>query len=211
MIPATSTVRSPSCSRRSRSRPPPAQPFVDESDTYVDIAGDHAKGADVLTRGLAVAVMPGDVNFMYYRLAYSLWQTNNREAALACYAFMLGMGFHAQYEEAAEVEVRELMQEMGVDSLPDMDAVTHTLNKHGIPVAPLTSQTELLAKGGDQTRSTPLPARRRRGGVGAWRVEQRRPTGCTAPELAFRCARRGCRARLRASRQLIPNLRPFPA
>ena len=35
---------------------------------------------------------------------------------------------------------------MGVDSLPDMDAVTHTLNKHGIPVAPLTSQTELLAK-----------------------------------------------------------------
>ena len=126
--------------------PTTAQPFVDESITYVDIAGDHAKGADVLTRGLAVAVMPGDVNFMYYRLAYSLWQTNNREAALACYAFMLGMGFHAQYEEAAEVEVRELMQEMGVDSLPDMDAVTHTLNKHGIPVAPLTSQTELLAK-----------------------------------------------------------------
>ena len=126
--------------------PTTAQPFVDESITYVDIAGDHAKGADVLTRGLAVAVMPGDVNFMYYRLAYSLWQTNNREAALACYAFRLGMGFHAQYEEAAEVEVRELMQEMGVDSLPDMDAVTHTLNKHGIPVAPLTSQTELLAK-----------------------------------------------------------------
>ncbi|KFI58966.1 putative tetratricopeptide repeat-containing domain protein [Bifidobacterium cuniculi] len=107
---------------------------------------DYAKAADALIKGLDIAMMPFDVTFMYYRLAYALWQMKDLEAALACYAMVLALP-ECHLTEMARQEAHELIDEMAPGrQLPEVDEAQHILRAHGIPFAPSKANQDLLAK-----------------------------------------------------------------
>lgn len=128
-----------------RLAPTTARGAIELSLDYTDVGEDYAGSADALIRGLKTALMPIDVGFMYYRLAFALWRTNNHKAALACYAMVLSMP-EGPFHDKSRDESNQLRAEMGEEELPDRDRAEQTLRAAGIPVAPPLTLLEQLAK-----------------------------------------------------------------
>ncbi|KFI58965.1 putative tetratricopeptide repeat-containing domain protein [Bifidobacterium cuniculi] len=125
--------------------PTTVQPFVEQSMDAVEVGDDYAKSVDVLMRALELAVMPMDVNFAYYRLAYALWQMKSHEAALACYAMTLSMP-ETSFTPSARHEVEELLGQMDAKEVPDRERAEQMLRAAGIPVAPSRAVLDTVAK-----------------------------------------------------------------
>lgn len=123
-----------------------AQPFIDLSMTYAEIDEDYEKAADALTRALAVAVMPVDIAFIYYRLAYALWQTGSLREALACYVKVLDYP-SMSFCENARTEIRDLKASAdGLEEPQSLEEAAQILRAAGIPVAPVHSAVTVLTK-----------------------------------------------------------------
>lgn len=133
---------------------------------YIELAVSHAEhdqyaqAAMVLLRGLKMAVLPADCDYMYYRLAYALWQTGQLDQALACYG-MISRERNPRLAATIDEEERGLLSDIaerdaergdGKSSkdtpyarMNPSDAAT-VLKASGIPVAPVDGVTEALAK-----------------------------------------------------------------
>lgn len=126
--------------------PTTAQAYIDMSMTYAQIDEDYDEAADMLIRALRTAVMPADIAFCYYRLAYAMWQQESYDIALACYTKALecpGTPFYA----AAQSEMNELVSAIGRESyVTTSNAADGVLEAAGIPVAPVPAVVNLIAR-----------------------------------------------------------------
>lgn len=120
--------------------------------SYVELAVRHAEqdqyaqAADVLVRGLRVATLEQDYVYMYYRLAYALWQTGRHNQSVACYTLVTDCANEALADTARE-ELGELRRQTD-DARPPMARAEaeQVLRAAGIPVAPTEAATETLAR-----------------------------------------------------------------
>lgn len=121
----------------------PSSPAAYQELTTALVANDDYAGVvEAEKQALRLAVAPDEIAYIYYRLAYAFWRTDQRDLALACY---LRVPPFAGVGDMAEAEKAELMAEMGLESADDFerDAV---LRAGGVPLAPTTEATELLAE-----------------------------------------------------------------
>lgn len=130
--------------------------YISLSLDYTEVSSDYAQSAQALKHALQFAVMPIDVGFIYYRLAYALWQIGETHAALACYAMVLAMPegpFHANTRE----EVGTLLSEIGSEHIPDRAEAVTILNTQGIAVAPSNAVLDVLAQAAVQLVDAGIP------------------------------------------------------
>ncbi|PLS26816.1 hypothetical protein CGZ88_1301 [Bifidobacterium anseris] len=120
-----------------------ASAYFEEAVVHAD-ADDYEAAARVLKFALTIAVARDDVDFVYYRLAYALWNTGDRESAAACYAMRTLDS--ASYAPSARREVVQLLAQLGWDKLPDHDQAVARLREVGIPVAPQARALDVLAE-----------------------------------------------------------------
>lgn len=125
-----------------RMAPTCASAYCEEAVVHAD-NDDYAAAARVLKFALTTAVVRDDVDFLYYRLAYALWQTGDRESAAACYALRTVRS--ASYEPSARREAAELCAELGWDGLPDRETAEARLREIGVPIAPQARALDVLA------------------------------------------------------------------
>lgn len=110
---------------------------------------EYEQAIPYLEQALRLATNAPIVGFLYYRLAYALWQTERRETALACYVLSSFNGF-ARPEVIAQ-EVNELLSEMvtlsggGHLAMPSADQARDIIHRDGIVVAPTQQVREQLA------------------------------------------------------------------
>ena len=119
---------------------------------YVEVAVCHAEreqyaqAVETLARGLQVALMPGDISYMYYRLAYPLWRIGRTNEAVACYT-MAARDPNSALTETARDELAELRRQTG-DMRPPMAVgeAEQVLRAAAIPVAPTERTLDVLAQ-----------------------------------------------------------------
>ncbi|PAU69664.1 hypothetical protein B1400_0636 [Bifidobacterium italicum] len=126
-----------------RIAPTCASAYFEEAVVHADNE-DYEAAARVLKFALTIAVARDDVDFVYYRLAYALWNTGDRESAAACYAMRTLDS--ASYAPSARREVAQLLAQLGWDKLPDHDDAVARLREVGIPVAPQARALDVLAE-----------------------------------------------------------------
>lgn len=95
--------------------------------------GMYDEVVEVAKHGLRAACDREAAGYLYYRLAFALWNRGEKSGALACYS-MVPSG--DQVSAVAREEMRELMNEMGRTEPMGRAEVTGTLRACGIPVAP---------------------------------------------------------------------------
>ncbi|KFI58212.1 tetratricopeptide repeat protein [Bifidobacterium choerinum] len=126
-----------------RIAPTCASAYFEEAVVHAD--NEHYEdAARVLKFALTIAVARDDVDFVYYRLAYALWNNGDRESAAACYAMRTLDS--ASYAPSARREVAQLLAQLGWDELPDHDRAVARLREVGIPVAPQARALDVLAE-----------------------------------------------------------------
>ncbi len=126
--------------------PTTAQSYIDLSMTYAELDEDFDEASDMLIHALRVAVMPMDIAFCYYRLAYAMWQLGSLDVALACYVKATENQQSAFYENA-RAEMQELMSIMDEDTqIPTTPQAHATLRAAGIPVAPSDNVVNIVAQ-----------------------------------------------------------------
>ncbi|MDE5641190.1 MAG: hypothetical protein K2I40_05725, partial [Bifidobacterium castoris] len=126
-----------------RIAPTCASAYFEEAVVHAD-SEDYEAAARVLKSALTIAVDRDDVDFVYYRLAYALWNTGDRESAAACYAMRTLDS--ASYAPSARREVAQLLAQLGWDKLPDHDQAVARLREVDIPVAPQVRALDVLAE-----------------------------------------------------------------
>ncbi len=109
---------------------------------YAD-AERYREAADLLEKALRFTASSDEATYLYYRLAFALWMDGQRELGLACYVLALP---DSRMGEQAKVEMRSLMEEMGVREAPDRAQASATLRAAGIPVAPSDELLDLAAR-----------------------------------------------------------------
>ncbi len=97
---------------------------------------------EVCRHGLRIAYDRESISYLYYRLAFALWRQGDRESALACYRLMPPQG---EMADAAAVETRALMAEMGLTEEPSLASASALARRAGIPVAPTPAVSERIA------------------------------------------------------------------
>ena len=101
------------------------------------------KAIEPLVIALHLEGTRGNASYIYYRLAFALWQTGRLEEGLACY-LRVHPGNQQVYRKA-QSELAELLEEMEMTSTEGFDADA-VLRAGGIPLAPTNEIRDLLAK-----------------------------------------------------------------
>ncbi len=90
------------------------------------------EAAAELKRGLALAALPTEIDYLMYRLAWAMWQAGRRDAALATYQMVDENG---RFARAAHSEMTQLMEQMGSERL-SREMRDDALGAAGVPAAP---------------------------------------------------------------------------
>lgn len=125
--------------------PTTARSYIEEAIAQVDSDEDYASAINVLIKALPYAIMPMDAEFVLYRLAYALWNTNNLQLALAVYAHLITMP-PSRFTELAKEESAELMRQMGEGTtMPEPNESEHAMQAANIPTPPVSASMRLIA------------------------------------------------------------------
>ena len=125
--------------------PTSAAGYIDAANALAD-QEKYAEAIPFLENALRFAPRYHAISFVYYRLAFALWQTGKLNAALACY--VMSMFFGNDRAEAIRREMAALLHEMdsvggqGTPVVPDVEEARAILREEGIVVAP---SAELIA------------------------------------------------------------------
>lgn len=103
----------------------------------------HAEAVPYLEQALSCATQDSTIAFVYYRLAFALWQTGRKEAALAAYVMSSRHNFGRP--EVVAQEMQELRAEMGNPAVPDVAMARDILHREGITPAPTPQVRNLVA------------------------------------------------------------------
>ncbi len=103
---------------------------------------DYAAIVDVAKEALRLALSMDESSYLYYRLAFAFWRTDQRDLALACY---LRVPPWAPVGEMAASERAELLEEMRGIDLEDFDRDA-ALRSGGVPLSPTKEAVGLLAE-----------------------------------------------------------------
>ncbi|MBQ9068152.1 MAG: tetratricopeptide repeat protein, partial [Eggerthellaceae bacterium] len=113
------------------------------------LKSDYEQAIPYLKHALTLATSGFAISFLYYRLAYALWQTGSHEEALACYVMCSYHSFSRPDVVVREME--ELVSEMATVSggsrptIPSPVEAREVLHRVGIAIAPTQQIRELLA------------------------------------------------------------------
>ncbi len=100
----------------------------------------YADAIPYLEKALSLASLEHVLAFVYYRLAYALWQTGRRESGLACYVLCSHHSFSRP--EVVIQEMEELLSEMATidgglrPGIPNVAEAREMLQRDGIGVGP---------------------------------------------------------------------------
>lgn len=103
----------------------------------------HAEAVPYLEQALSFATQESTIAFVYYRLAFALWQAGRKEAALAAYVMCTRHNFGRP--EVVAQEMQELLAEMGNPAVPDVATAREMLQREGITPAPTPQVRNLVA------------------------------------------------------------------
>ncbi|AEB06593.1 hypothetical protein Corgl_0475 [Coriobacterium glomerans PW2] len=95
--------------------------------------GRHQDLIEVAEHGLGLACDRDSAAYLFYRIAYSLWQVGSRDEALASYSMVLG---DDHLRDQVNVESACLMRQMGVETPPSPEDAALTLAAAGLPLPP---------------------------------------------------------------------------
>ena len=98
----------------------------------------HPAAVDYLKKALALATQENSISWIYYRLAYALWQDGSLEEGLACYVMSAHHGFPRA--EVLSEEVGDLLAQMGRDETPTFPEALETLRSGNLEL-PWSNQT----------------------------------------------------------------------
>ena len=103
----------------------------------------HAEAIPYLEQALAYSTQDSAIAFIYYRLAFALWQAGRKEAALASYVMCIRHSFGRP--EVVHAEMQELLAEMEFTEVPEVGEAREILQREGIVPAPTPQVRSLLA------------------------------------------------------------------
>ena len=103
----------------------------------------HAEAIPYLEQALSYSTSDNAIPFIYYRLAFALWQAGRKEAALAAYVMCRRHNFGRP--EVVLNEMQELLAEMGNPEVPDPAQAREILQREGITPAPTPQVRSLVA------------------------------------------------------------------
>ena len=103
----------------------------------------HAEAIPYLEQALSYSTTDNSIPFIYYRLAFALWQAGRKEAALAAYVMCRRHNFGRP--EVVLSEMQELLAEMGNPEVPDPAQAREILQREGITPAPTPQVRSLVA------------------------------------------------------------------
>lgn len=127
-----------------RSLAPTSLPgYLDGVSVLMD-EGRFAEAEELARRALRIASDRRDSSYLRYRLAYSLWKQDRFDLALACYTSVTADG--GDMAGHAEIEMADLMEQMGMREHLSNDAAAATLHENGIPAAPTSEVMGCLAQ-----------------------------------------------------------------
>ena len=112
------------------------------ADQALMAQGRYSEAAETLTGALRFATDPGVIAYLYYRLAFALWNLNRTSEAVACYTMV--PDDHPALGPLKQKELSALMASLHMSEKPGpLDARAALAEAH-IPVAPTTEVTERL-------------------------------------------------------------------
>lgn len=121
------------------------------STGYIDLANvlmerhEFEAAVDVLSRGLGITVQGFAISYLYYRLAFALWQTGRFEEAMACYVMSSYYEFHRP--ELISNEMSELMRDADIAEPPTLSQAHDILAEAGDIMFPCNDAVlELVGK-----------------------------------------------------------------
>ncbi|MBQ9022090.1 MAG: tetratricopeptide repeat protein [Eggerthellaceae bacterium] len=103
----------------------------------------HEEAIPYLIQALSYATQEGTIAYLYYRLAFALWQAGRREAALATYVLCMHHNFGRV--EVVHQEMHELIEEMADPKVPSVGEARDILQREGITPAPSPQLRQLVA------------------------------------------------------------------
>lgn len=103
----------------------------------------HADAVPYLEKALSYSTSDSVIPFIYYRLAFALWQSGRKEAALAAYVMCQRHNFGRPEVVASEMD--ELLAEMGNPEIPEPSEAREILQREGITPAPSPQVRSLIA------------------------------------------------------------------
>lgn len=113
------------------------------ADRALAAMGRYEECVDALTRALSIACDPGSIDYLYYRLAFALWNTGYEAEAVACYSLVPVE--HPDIGPLAQREMAALLTSLGMTEKPGELDARAALAETLIPLAPTAEVSHQLA------------------------------------------------------------------